>query len=139
MRSTCPDCGRKHIAEAIVSLGEARLGYLDHVWLAIGQLSHAEQELIERFPDIALYLREQRIELQRGRDVLLLPVIRLISSYIEEEGHVSDENFSERPRDLAFSFTDWSDLEYIKRAVKAAWIRAGGESDEPRENQNHGS
>jgi hypothetical protein len=63
-RKPCPNCGRKHIAEAVVSLQETSLGYPDHAWLAIGQLSHAEAELIGRYPDIAAKVREMRKDIE---------------------------------------------------------------------------
>ena len=66
-RPSCFDCGRKHIAKAIIQLGEAKLGYPQHFWLAIGNLSEAEEEILE-YPEIAVIIRTERLNIQANRD-----------------------------------------------------------------------
>lgn len=118
MRSSCPDCVRKHIAQAIILLAEARLGYPDHVWLAMGHLAEAEAEVVGSFPEIATYIRHQRLLIQKGKDVVLLPLIRLISSMVESERKISDTNYiNSDVRDVSIPLKDWDSIEKIKDAV----------------------
>ena len=82
MRPTCTYCARKHIGQASVLLGESRLGYPEHVWLAIGHLAEASEELVVAHPALANEIRAHRKALEsaaaegRTYDV---PVIDLLS------------------------------------------------------------
>jgi len=60
MRKTCIDCVRKHLAQAIVLLDEAKGRYPSHFWLAIGHIAEAEAESMELYKDFALKLRTTR-------------------------------------------------------------------------------
>ena len=60
-RPSCLDCARKHIAQAIILLGEARLGYPDHKWLAVGHLAEASEELLGDYPVLAADIRTARL------------------------------------------------------------------------------
>lgn len=66
MRPSCLECARKHIAESEVLMREAVMGYAEHAWLAIGHLSQAEAELLEKFPDLAHIVRAERINYLEG-------------------------------------------------------------------------
>ena len=60
LRSSCLICVRKHISKAIVLLSETSLGYPQHFWLAMGNLSEAEDESIRAYPELATKIREYR-------------------------------------------------------------------------------
>ncbi len=64
MRPSCYFCARKHISKASIKLQEAQLGYPAHIDLAIGELSEAEDELLELRPDLANLIRTHRKALE---------------------------------------------------------------------------
>ena len=78
MRDNCLNCARKHLAQALILIIEARLGYPDHQWLAIGHICEAESELYVQWLGIALELREHRkaYEEDGGYDVPIMDFIR---------------------------------------------------------------
>lgn len=81
-RRSCPNCARKHIGQAIVLLDEARNGYPDHIWLAIGHLAEAQAEIDRDQPNTAREIREARkaIEENIDADIDLLSIIRNLTS-----------------------------------------------------------
>lgn len=66
-RPSCADCFRKHIGKAIVLLEEAELGYPQHFWLAMANLSEAEAESLTEWPDLSNLVREVRLEMTEDR------------------------------------------------------------------------
>lgn len=64
----CLNCTRKHLAYAEVLMGEACLGYPAHADLAIGQLHAAELEILEKYPEIAKRIREERLNYEDAVD-----------------------------------------------------------------------
>lgn len=77
MRPECLDCVRKHLGQAIVLMNEARLGYPDHKWLAVGHMAEAEHEAPLEF---ALLIREQRLNYMGGGHADLLGIVSLVSA-----------------------------------------------------------
>lgn len=63
MRDSCTDCCRKHLSQAMVLILEANKGYPLHAWLAVGHMAEAEDEMLERYPQIAESIREERLKL----------------------------------------------------------------------------
>ena len=63
-RKFCPRCAIKHLGKAKVLLDEARLGYPMHTWLAMANMSEAEDEIVEFMPTTANEIRAARIQLQ---------------------------------------------------------------------------
>ncbi len=62
VRPSCLDCCRKHIAKAIITFQESlNAEYANHFWLAIGNLSEAEDETISEYPDLANSIRTIRL------------------------------------------------------------------------------
>jgi len=61
MRISCLSCARKHLSKAEALMDEAQLGYPLHAWLAIGQMSEAEDELLKKYPEMANVIRAERI------------------------------------------------------------------------------
>lgn len=59
----CLLCVRKHLASAMCYLTESKLGYPDHIWRVIGQLSLAEDECVNKLPKLAIDIRVIRREL----------------------------------------------------------------------------
>lgn len=43
-------------------MSEACLGYPEHTWLAVGNLSEAEDELVSEYPAMAEIVRAKRLE-----------------------------------------------------------------------------
>jgi hypothetical protein len=66
MRTSCLDCARKHISQAIVLLIEAKMGYPLHFWLAMGHLAEAEAESITKHPEISHLIRSERVMLMEN-------------------------------------------------------------------------
>jgi len=62
-RPACLDCVRKHIGQAIVLLGESKMGYPAHRWLAVAHLSEASEECLADYPVLAMELRTERLRL----------------------------------------------------------------------------
>lgn len=60
VRESCFECCRKHIAQSHILETEAELGYPLHKYLAIGHLAEAEDEIIEKDPQLAAYIRAKR-------------------------------------------------------------------------------
>jgi len=65
-REFCPRCAIKHLAKAHILLNESKLGYPHHVWYAMGNMSEAEDEIVEFLPDQAQEIRAARIKLQEA-------------------------------------------------------------------------
>ena len=63
MRESCILCGLKHVSKAIILLSEAQLGYPMHLYLALGNLSEAEDELVDEYPDLATEIRNLRLDI----------------------------------------------------------------------------
>jgi hypothetical protein len=63
-RVTCPKCAIKHLSRAKVFVSESKLGYPHHIWDAMGEMSHAEDELVVQMPEEANMVREERLKLE---------------------------------------------------------------------------
>lgn len=78
MQLTCLICYRKHIATACVFENESHLGYPLHRWLAVGELCAAENEVINKYPELAATTRDYRIKfMSEGVPVPTLDLIAL--------------------------------------------------------------
>lgn len=93
MRPSCTFCARKHLAQALVLLHEARQGYPLHRWYAIGHLAEAADELIaderESVRDVAHALRQDRKQLEVDEHYVV-PVPQYLQQLCNEEG-ISDQ------------------------------------------------
>jgi len=69
MRPFCIECVTKHVGQALVLLMETKKGYPHHFIYAVGHLAEAEDESVEKAPDIAHVIRELRIEIMNGNDI----------------------------------------------------------------------
>lgn len=67
MRPTCLYCARKHLGQACVLLAEAHQGYPEHLWLAIGHMAEAGDELAQDHPQLASLIRHHRKQLETNR------------------------------------------------------------------------
>ena len=63
MRKPCKDCYRKHLLQAKILLDEALKGYPEHIWLAIGHLSEAEDEVVGDDIMLANATRDLRLQI----------------------------------------------------------------------------
>ena len=84
MRTSCLDCARKHLAKACINMNEARLGYRDHKWLAIGHMSEAEDELLKEYQGFALIIRDHRKAYEEDWEYSV-PILELIRMLTDEE------------------------------------------------------
>ena len=84
MRSYCLHCTLKHIGKAVILLSEAKLGYPEHLYLAIGNLSEAEDECLIEHPELAERIREIRLEIEddinKGEQLITL-IIDIMNEY----------------------------------------------------------
>ena len=64
MRKACIHCAVKHLAQAMVLLDEAVLGYPVHRLLAFGHMAEAESELIDGYLPLAEQIRTERVKAQ---------------------------------------------------------------------------
>jgi len=63
MRNWCYNCVIKHLGQACVTNSEAKLGYPEHIALAIGHLAEASEEIIKESPEFAEEIRDHRLKL----------------------------------------------------------------------------
>lgn len=78
MRPTCTYCARKHLAQAQILVNEAAMGYPDHLWLAIGHMAEASEELIATYPDVARQIRGYRKGLEQGGTAPFMELIAVV-------------------------------------------------------------
>jgi hypothetical protein len=87
MRSYCLHCTLKHIGKAVILLSEAKLGYPEHLYLAIGNLSEAEDECLIEHPELAEQIREIRLEIEddiKEGEKLITLIIDIMNEYGDE-------------------------------------------------------
>jgi len=60
-----------------VLMGEAKQGYPEHRWLAVGHLAEAGDECCEDFPDLAKEIRTHRVRYMADESYQV-PVLKLI-------------------------------------------------------------
>lgn len=82
MRPYCLACALKHVSQAVVLLAESKKGYPLHLWLAVGHLAEAEDELISeaKFLRIAEEIRVTRHSLVAGEGVNLLDILEVLNA-----------------------------------------------------------
>ena len=93
-RPSCPDCCRKHLGKAVAQLAETELGYPNHFWLAMGNLSEMEEESLRDYPGFALLIREVRLEMTENREYK--PDMMQFFDMIDELQLGSEENVEKR-------------------------------------------
>lgn len=69
-RPGCYDCVRKHLAQAVVLLGESCMGYPEHRWLAVGHLAEASEEILEFSQQFAADIRAERLALMADKNYM---------------------------------------------------------------------
>lgn len=84
MRDGCKSCVLKHLAKASILLSESELGYPEHFYLALGNLSEAEEECLSLDKEIAKAIRELRlnIETECDKDGAILDMIKRVMEEI---------------------------------------------------------
>ena len=65
MRKTCLACVKKHIGKALILLAESQNGYPLHFWLALANLSEAEDECVRDYPKLARNIRKIRLDIEQ--------------------------------------------------------------------------
>ncbi len=76
-REGCLSCTRKHLAQALVLMSEARQGYPGHRWIAIGHLGEAGDECCQDYPKLAAAIRAERVKYMADPDYVV-PIMKLI-------------------------------------------------------------
>jgi hypothetical protein len=76
-RKSCLDCVRKHLAQAEVLMEEAKLGYPEHKWLAVGHLGEASAESLQEYPEFSDEIRKHRLAYMKD-DNYAVPIVELI-------------------------------------------------------------
>lgn len=69
MRKTCLICTRKHLTQAMILVMESvkdPIQYGWHRYLACGHMAEAEDECMDVYPEMALHIREYRIQVEEG-------------------------------------------------------------------------
>lgn len=90
MRDSCLSCVRKHLAQAIVLMAEADMGYPLHKWLAIGHMAEAADECVANYPEFANTIRKTRIEYEEGAVVDLVSLIEATLTIEPTRGEVEE-------------------------------------------------
>lgn len=78
MRESCYDCTRKHLAQALILMIEAKMGYPLHRYIAIGHMAEAEAEFLAEDEEVANYIRAKRKLYEMGEDVDILELIEVV-------------------------------------------------------------
>lgn len=87
MRSKCLHCTLKHIGKAIVLLSESELGYPEHLYIALGNLSEAEDECLIAYPELAEEIREIRLDIEedvKNGEKLIFLLNKIMEEYGDE-------------------------------------------------------
>lgn len=61
MRKTCLECVMKHLGSAAVFIKEYEMGYPNYKGYVYGELDHAADECFEKYPSLAMCIREHRL------------------------------------------------------------------------------
>lgn len=73
MRESCLDCTIKHLGEAAIFDIEVQMGYPDYYVYVIGSLSHASQEIYTENRELAMVIREHRLNWANGCNTYNIP------------------------------------------------------------------
>lgn len=88
MRESCRSCVLKHLAKASILLTESRLGYPEHFYLALGNLSEAEEECVGWNQKLAADIRELRLDIESHSDKdgdIIEMIKRVVKEWVVEE------------------------------------------------------
>jgi len=96
MRTSCTDCCRKHLAQALVISHELQW-YADnlednHLWVCVGHLAEAEAQIQKLSPFIADRIRDQRLLLMNEGsgsvgDLQINQLINMVCELVESTHH----------------------------------------------------
>lgn len=78
MRDSCLSCVRKHLAQALVLMEEAKLGHPENRWIAVGHLAEASAESASDYPGLAALIRRHRVRYMDDPDYRV-PILDLIA------------------------------------------------------------
>ena len=67
MRISCLECVVKHLGSAAVYIEEVEQGYPNYYGYVYGELDHAASECYAHYPDLAMTIREHRIQWSMAR------------------------------------------------------------------------
>lgn len=85
-RPACPDCCRKHLAQAIILVNESFMGYPEHSEMALAHLREAAEEIIELDKEFAESIYEEHNEFDADRNYYpdLMPLLKTAIKLISE-------------------------------------------------------
>jgi hypothetical protein len=91
----CPLCAIKHLARAKARLAEARLGYPHEFFCALGEMSLAEDHLVEKEPALAASIRGHRKKLEDS-PLGIVPFNDIILAVADATGYSVSALFASR-------------------------------------------
>ena len=95
MHEACLDCVKKHVSQAmIVHEEEVFMGYPEHIYRVVGHLGEASRESVEAFPEMAMLLRDYRLQIME--DPSIYPPYTAFLEYLDVV-IVSQESEAETP------------------------------------------
>lgn len=137
MRLTCTFCARKHLAQAIILLGETANGYPDHLWLAAGHLAEASDELAA-FPELAAEIRGYRKQLEVAAPTAL-PQLPLMD-VIKRIGALGEPNTYPAASDPNKAYATIGHADHSQNLTTGPgplFVRSGTATNEPTDRRGH--
>ena len=82
-RDACPDCTRKHLAQAMINLQESINGHPELRWIAIGHIAEAETEIKDLYPTVSYSLNIHWKRMMKDKN--FIPDLQIIIASITEQ------------------------------------------------------
>lgn len=78
LRAACPDCCRKHIAQASILVNESLMGYPEHADMALAHLREAAEEIIAQDEQLADSIMQEHNKFDADRNYYpdLMPLLK---------------------------------------------------------------
>jgi len=108
LRPTCTDCAIKHLAQASITLQEARHGYPSHIFYSRGHMAEAEAELAKLYPVHSDIVRRERKLLEQNPEYT--PDFMALMEKIDDECEVCALSGNPRSAEGATPYA-WSSCE----------------------------
>lgn len=96
LTEACETCALKHLSKAAIRLTEARNGYPAEYFFSQGEMSLAEDHLVDKYPGLAAAIREHRKALEAHPDYAV-PFKTLVLQVAAQTGYSIDNYWGRRP------------------------------------------
>lgn len=70
---------------------EARKGYPQHAWIAVGHMAEAEDELLEKYEDMAHTIRDERTHYMDKQFTYQVPILDLLAAIDDIEQALAND------------------------------------------------